>query len=200
MNIADMTKEQITLEIAGFDKAFEVIGRTYITQEGMERYKSLQETLKAREITTCQICGRQIKAKKGFIAHHGYKRPYQEGWQTASCPGAQYEPYEVSSTRLQEFIGEMTRYLTTQQKEQADFLANPPEEITKFEDRGAWNKGELKTYKKPESFNPEGFASYRPRTYENAYADRRYEYKKTIKAVTAELTFMQARLEKWEAK
>lgn len=25
--------------------------------------------------TTCQICGRPIKAKNGLISHHGYRRP-----------------------------------------------------------------------------------------------------------------------------
>lgn len=44
---------------------------------------------------TCQVCGREIKAKKGIIAHHGYKRP-EQGWQTDSCIGARQLPYEKS--------------------------------------------------------------------------------------------------------
>lgn len=43
----------------------------------------------------CQICEREIKAKKGIIAHHGYKRP-EQGWQTDSCIGARQLPYEKS--------------------------------------------------------------------------------------------------------
>ncbi|MEK6884257.1 MAG: hypothetical protein AABY22_31795 [Nanoarchaeota archaeon] len=43
----------------------------------------------------CQICGREIKAKSGIIAHHGYKKP-EQGWQTDSCMGARQLPYEKS--------------------------------------------------------------------------------------------------------
>jgi hypothetical protein len=53
--------------------------------------------------THCQICGRLIQAKNGRIAHHGYQRP-GHGWQTASCPGAKYRPYEVACERLEWFV------------------------------------------------------------------------------------------------
>jgi hypothetical protein len=43
----------------------------------------------------CQICGREIKASKGLIAHHGYRRPW-EGVQTRSCEGARELPLDVS--------------------------------------------------------------------------------------------------------
>lgn len=53
--------------------------------------------------TTCQICEREIKAKGGIIAHHGYKRP-GNGWQTSSCMGARFQPYEVSADRIPSVI------------------------------------------------------------------------------------------------
>jgi hypothetical protein len=53
--------------------------------------------------TTCQICGRPIQSKKGLIAHHGYQRP-SDGWQTPSCFGARYLPYEKSRDRIPEAI------------------------------------------------------------------------------------------------
>ncbi len=65
--------------------------------------KAEREAAKAQKAKTCQICGRQIHAAKGLIAHHGYQRP-QHGWQTASCYGARYRPFEVSSARLQEYL------------------------------------------------------------------------------------------------
>lgn len=46
-------------------------------------------------MNTCQICVREIKAKHGVIAHHGYTRP-EQGWQTDSCIGARQLPYEKS--------------------------------------------------------------------------------------------------------
>ncbi len=48
----------------------------------------------------CQVCGRQIGAKRGLIAHHGFTRPRDGGWQTGSCPGARFRPYEVASDAL----------------------------------------------------------------------------------------------------
>jgi len=50
----------------------------------------------------CQVCGRDIMANTGTIAHHGYTRP--QGWysQTASCPGALHVPYEESCEKLKE--------------------------------------------------------------------------------------------------
>jgi hypothetical protein len=52
---------------------------------------------------TCQCCGRGIFANGGKIAHHGYQRP-GDGWQTASCAGATYLPFEVSRERLGHLI------------------------------------------------------------------------------------------------
>jgi hypothetical protein len=51
-------------------------------------------------IMTCQICGRAIKAGKGVIAHHGYKRPEGRYYQTASCWGARHLPYEQDCSQL----------------------------------------------------------------------------------------------------
>lgn len=51
--------------------------------------------MEKEEKATCQICAREIKAKFGVIAHHGYQRPY-EYTQTASCMGARHLPYEKS--------------------------------------------------------------------------------------------------------
>ena len=55
------------------------------------------------ERKTCQICGRQILAKNGKIAHHGYRRP-GVGWQTGSCEGARCLPLEVSDLILERHI------------------------------------------------------------------------------------------------
>jgi hypothetical protein len=52
-----------------------------------------------RSDALCQCCGRQIEAERGKIAHHGYTRP-RLGWQTSSCVGAQFPPYQLSRDRL----------------------------------------------------------------------------------------------------
>lgn len=60
--------------------------------------------LKRRDATpaalcTCQVCGRAVKASRGKIAHHGFERP-GTGWQTASCFGAGFVPYEIGRDAL----------------------------------------------------------------------------------------------------
>lgn len=54
-----------------------------------------EKAARAQRAMTCQICGRNILANKGSIAHHGYQRP-GDGWQTDSCAGAKELPFEVS--------------------------------------------------------------------------------------------------------
>lgn len=51
----------------------------------------------------CQICGCDVLAETGVIAHHGYQRP-GEGWQTASCHGARELPFETDRAALGVYI------------------------------------------------------------------------------------------------
>jgi hypothetical protein len=62
-----------------------------------------EKAAKTAKSMTCQCCGRQIFAQRGKIAHHGYERPGY-GWQTASCMGATYLPFEVDRARLADLI------------------------------------------------------------------------------------------------
>lgn len=61
------------------------------------------------EAMHCQCCGRLIMANTGRIAHHGYERP-DSGWQTASCMGALYEPFEQGRERLGAMIKSMQQH------------------------------------------------------------------------------------------
>jgi hypothetical protein len=149
------------------------------------------------ENATCQVCGREIKASSGLTAHHGYKRPY-EGWQTASCEGARYVPYEVGCERLREVASQLFDFIVRTEKTLAEFLANPPETLTVTSRRGAWSKEETRTYTKPDDFGMNN--SYKrsiPRTYECVYEDRRDVYENTIKWAKIDYQTMQRRLEEW---
>ena len=64
----------------------------------------------ASQTMHCQCCGRAIHAAKGAIAHHGYTRP-GDGWQTASCFGAKYAPWEVSRLRVKDLIEHLEQVL-----------------------------------------------------------------------------------------
>ena len=144
----------------------------------------------------CQICGRAIKAKLGLIAHHGYKRPF-EGWQTASCDGARYEPYEESCDRLREVIVDMKTFIASQEKALAEFLETPPLTITVFERVSVWIDPEKVTYEKPEEFDKNYYYSI-PRTYGDAYTTQKYKFERTIKAAKLDLERMEKRLRAWK--
>ena len=152
--------------------------------------------------TTCQVCGRAIKANTGLIAHHGYKRPY-DGWQTASCEGARYVPYEVSCDRLREVVGMVKNYIASQEEALVGFEASPPQTIIVYERRSSWGTEEKTEYTKPDDFDVKdrGY-SYRsriPRTYENAYSNRKYDYERNIRAAKVDLSIMERRLNEWKA-
>jgi hypothetical protein len=146
---------------------------------------------------TCQVCGRAIKAKSGLIAHHGYTRPY-EGWQTASCQGARYVPYEESCDRLKEVAVMVERFVARQEEAFANFLAIPPQTITVFERRGSYGKGKEVVYTKSETFNKDHYYARIPETYENAYDNRKHDYARTIEAAKADLSIMQRRINEWK--
>lgn len=64
---------------------------------------SMARDERAAKAMHCQICGGDVLAETGVIAHHGYQRP-GEGWQTASCPGARELPYEADRDALGVYI------------------------------------------------------------------------------------------------
>ncbi len=150
-----------------------------------------------REHTTCQVCGRAIKATTGLIAHHGYRRPYQTGWQTASCEGARYVPYEVSCDRLREVVEMVKQFIASLLERLANFLTVPPQTITVLERRSCWDSGNTVIYEKPEDFSEESYRRMTPRTYENAYNNQKYDYERAIRAAKVDLSIMERRLLAW---
>lgn len=77
---------------------------------------------RAAAAMTCQCCGRAILANKGSIALHGYERPGY-GWQTASCMGAKYLPFEVSRERLGDLIRALQDMVKTREQRLIDVTA-----------------------------------------------------------------------------
>lgn len=144
---------------------------------------------------TCQVCGRKIKAKSGLIAHHGYQRRY--GWQSASCDGARFVPYEVSCDRLKEVAGWLERFIERKEQEYNAFIAERPAKLTVMEDTTAYFKGREVIYERPEVYNE--YRENRPRTYECAYAQQRCEYERTIKYAKSDIAIMRRRIQEWKA-
>lgn len=147
--------------------------------------------------TTCQICGRAIKAKTGRIAHHGYKRP-GHGWQTASCMGAGHAPYEQGHTALDFAIERMPVQITETEEALAEFIANPPAELVTRRD--AYGRT-TRTEARPEGFNPAdlGVQGDRPGTYESTFDSSVHARRTTIRDMKVFLEYCRERRAAWKA-
>lgn len=77
---------------------------------------------------TCGACMGSVKAGKGRIAHHGYKRP-GHGWQTTSCMGARMLPWEVSPEGGEALKNAILHQLPQAEEELANLQA-PRESLT----------------------------------------------------------------------
>lgn len=145
---------------------------------------------------TCQICAREIKAKNGIIAHHGFKRP-GGGWQTQSCYGARYLPYEVSCDRIPDVIEIVKNYIKNQEEWVVEFLKNPPDEL-----RRERHWGEYVTYTRPENFNTKealnrgGYSG--DQMYDLEFTERLHRTEREIKQAKRDLQTLEERLVNWK--
>jgi hypothetical protein len=86
---------------------------------------AMEKDEREKKAKTCQICGGKYLAEKGLIAHHGYHRPGY-GYQTSSCYGARYLPFQESRDRLGEWI-ERLESMLADAKEELKFSKTSPE-------------------------------------------------------------------------
>jgi hypothetical protein len=150
------------------------------------------------QITTCQICARAIKAGKGTIAHHGYKRPGR-GWQTASCIGTGYAPYEVARNRIPYAIQLAEQFKTQREARLAELTTNPPATLKVQFNRGAWSKPEYQDVERPADFNPaDPKLDYKPRSYRSQWSSEVYSAQRDIRDVTADIVMLQKRYDDWK--
>lgn len=166
--------------------------------------------------THCQICMRVIKTVRGYpkndtcgdicdaiIAHHGYRRPRHQGWQTASCMGAKFRPIEVACDALPIVIEHLVGYIARTEALLADFLANPPATL-EYEINPAfrWKHGNKGTVERPADFadrdidrDRDGFMR---QTYVSLYRQHRKELAAGIKNARADLAEFERRLASWK--
>lgn len=162
----------------------------------------------------CQICGRAIKTVRGFpvvavdgrgrqaadadetIAHHGYQRP-GDGWQTSSCGGARWRPYEFACDALPPAIASCRNYIENQKASLAKHISEPPESLTYQRTDGYRPVGPEYVYQRPEGFN----AANHPTVYQHSYVFEfdgiTNRYKHRIKASEQSLQHLEKRLADW---
>ncbi len=150
--------------------------------------------------TTCQICGRAILAKRGLIAHHGYQRP-GHGWQTSSCFGARWKPYEVACDAIDHAIAQCNQFVDRATVRIAELVGDPPAEIVESRKVG-WEVRNT-TLVRPEGFNPTkpGPGSYRRGTgdhYASEFHNRVNRLRDQIAAAHRDIEFMAERKLAWK--
>ncbi len=149
-----------------------------------------------QELNHCQICERDIKAKNGIIAHHGYTRP---GWgeQTRSCDGARELPYEVSRDAIPAAIENVARFLKSQENRLKDYMNEGPETLLYFP--GYHRPTE--TLNRPEGFNPrysaENWESLPNKRYEREFYNAIRQIKSNIVSAKREVNRLTNRYNNW---
>lgn len=58
-------------------------------------------------MSTCQVCGREIKTRKGFIVSHKHDKRALRGLRTRACLGIGCEPYEGSCDQVWRVIAQL---------------------------------------------------------------------------------------------
>lgn len=151
-------------------------------------------------MTTCQICGRAIKANTGLIAHHGYQRPYAYV-QTASCFGARYRPYEAAHDAIDQYLALLEKWIVDANEKLVDYLASPPE-IIKYQRLNAWHHpvGDEKILERPVDFDPAlvHLHSRHPGSYVAIYATRLNEMRRTIVGLKSDQVDLTRRRAAWK--
>lgn len=150
--------------------------------------------------TTCQICGRAIWANTGKIAHHGYQRP-DHGWQTTSCMGARYLPYEQSCDRIPEVIANIEGYIARTTSALELFVASPPNVLIYEKYQGMSKRPLSIEVARPIDFDPSKIAyrSFRPDSYDNLFFGRKDSFERDIASAKNYLAYLNKRLTDWIA-
>lgn len=149
-------------------------GAPLISRESLPKSKTAMEAAeRAAKAMTCQICGRDILAEGGVIAHHGYERP-GDGWQTASCWGARELPYEADRAKLGAWCDALRRELAGLEKSLADQKAERVEYRYYWQEADPesprWNR--RYTDKKSEPFTRATFAAVMAAVPDSAFHGR----------------------------
>ena len=167
--------------------------------------------------THCQICEREIKTvearsggglrtpsrRRALIAHHGYKRPGQ-GWQTASCFGARYRPYEVACDAIPLAITGIRQWRDAQQSMFDKLMTEPPPGLEWDAGRPYWGQSKPAMAIRPAGFDPQTAKAvcYSPCEgipYGNLFLARKRELEFNIKSAVQDIARLQKRFDEWRA-
>lgn len=168
--------------------------------------------------THCQICGRAIKTVAGYgplgggvtsdqeagrtdrIAHHGYQRPHQQGYQTGSCDGARWRPYEVACDAIPPAIKQVEDYAERRQAGLDKLLSDPPETLRHYGRHWPRKTDDFVDLVRPVGFDPKAKrATWMPATYEAAFFHAVSAAERDVKGAREHAKYLKERLAAWVA-
>ena len=151
----------------------------------------------------CQICGRAISMRDGYIVTHGYTVPGASLGdfhnRTSDCFGSGKLSYAESCVAVSQYKEMVKKSWANVEKQFRDHEKNPPAEITRLEQvRGdAWAPKKRVTYTRPDGFDPQRL-NPRIANYDGAYAERRADLRNTLQACAAVVTRLEKRIADWK--
>lgn len=181
--------------------------RRHISPEETAENAKARAARKAASMV-CQCCGQRFLANTGLMAHHGYQRP-GGGWQTSSCMGARYLPFEVNRDRLAELIKSLedwkaraiTARANVDAETQAISLTFPDYEKPRDYNGHRPNKDVMVTRETFATIHDENQAAFRQRcgwnTFDSIKENDLRSRDRDIRNVTDEIVAQQARFDGW---
>jgi hypothetical protein len=140
-----------------------------------------------------------ISGRVSTIAHHGYTRPYKQGWQSASCAGAKWRPYEIASDALPPTIEMVKQYIVAQERRIEEFKKNPPQTLTRL---ARYRGQQDETYTRPAEFDAEANEKRGSFScgmgYEMEHHNRLYNMNMGLQGAERDLPVLKKRLADWK--
>lgn len=130
---------------------------------------------------------------RGRIAHHGYMRPWQQHYQTGSCLGAKFLPYEHSSDRIPYVIDLYKGDVESLTKKIDQMVTSPPDKIIR---RRSIDKSI--EYTRPADFKVPAETECGRGGYHGAFQSDRWEYRHNLNDATRALATLEKRLADWK--
>ncbi|WP_156478049.1 hypothetical protein [Acetobacter malorum] len=135
---------------------------------------------------TCPCCFSIQAIRSGTMVHHGYQRP-GDGFQTASCPGIKYKPFERSPDGTQAMIDSLT--------------ARIEKDTATLAERGEWVAITNMQSVRISAEHPNGFkmVTFKPgdKGWDRAVEGRVFELEQALLTAKRNLEFFEERKAAW---
>lgn len=145
-------------------------------------------------MSTCQICGREIKLNKyGKISRHGYKQNKLTKLVSSPCLGSHHDPYEVSCYEIKRTIDGLTKAIALNKQKLNELHDKPPSFFHVTSNAIGSIYGAIHVLK-PDNFSPTDVTEGE---YYKIYRREQSDLMLRIKQFNEQIIYLTYRLNKW---